>query len=185
MTPPDNWKELITYNPETGDFVWSYPVNSGRGYSNKKIGAIAGMPCVGRNYIKIIIGGKQFYAHRLAWLWVHGEYPDDVIDHVNGDGSDNRICNLRSASKTQNQWNRSVSKRNSTGLKGVYFHRKSGKFQSMIKIGPKSKYLGMFDSPDAAHSAYITAAKNAHGEFYRSHDLNAWEWAQGADKTIS
>ena len=185
MNPPENWKELITYNMETGQFIWSYPEGSGKGYPNKKIGALAGMNCSGRKYVKIIIGGKQFYAHRLAWLWVHGEYPNGVIDHINGDGGDNRISNLREATKTQNQWNRKVSMRTKSGLKGAFFHKRSGKWASSIKVHDKHIRLGIFATPEEAHLAYMSAAQKAHGEFYRSHDLNAWEWANNADRSFA
>ena len=149
-------KEFLSYNPETGVFVWiKSPVN------HTKIGDTAGSPTV-QKYNQIMIGGIGYKAHRLAWLYMTDKMPDDMIDHINGDRTDNRFCNLREATRRQNQQNQTKpQKGNKSGYLGVASH-KSGKYEAKISINGKIKYLGLFVTPEEAHQVYLNAKREMH-----------------------
>lgn len=154
-------KSLLSYNADSGVFKWL--VN--KSISVKK-GDIAGRKNKS-NHITIMINGVRYQASHLAWLYVKGETPSKAIDHINGIRSDNRIVNLREATLSQNAMNRIKAANNTSGYKGVSFHKQSGKWQASIKINGKQKYLGLFLSPKQAHNAYVNAAKVIFGEFSR------------------
>ena len=155
-------REVLKYAPETGLFYWRVT----RG------GAIAEMEAGNRNngYCRIEIDGIQYYAHRLAWLYVHGEHPAEEIDHRNGNPCDNRIENLRPCSRAQNARNIS-RKRNSSGFKGVC--RCGRKWTAQIAVNGRKIYLGLFSSPQKAAEAYDKAARLHHGEFARTNAQTA------------
>jgi hypothetical protein len=102
-------------------------------------------------------------AHRVAWLYMTGEWPSECVDHINGDKLDNRWCNLRAATHTQNNQS-SFDKKNSLGLRGVTKHFRGG-FRATIKVSGKQRSLGYFRCPAAAHFAYIVAADDLFEEF--------------------
>lgn len=150
--------EYIGYDPETGDLWWkkkpSHAVNEG-----DKI------TCLNLGYIKLQIKGKQLWGHRVAWLLHHGEWPD-CIDHINGNRADNRICNLRSVSYSQNNMNRpSWRKKKSSKWKGVQPCR--GKWAATIQKDGVIYRLGYFDDEREAAEAYIFAALELHGDYAR------------------
>lgn len=89
----------------------------------------------------------------------------EQVDHINGDSSDNRLENLRLATNTQNARNRGKSKHNTSGYKGVFWHKATNKWTAQIGVDRKRIYLGIFDTPELAHRAYCEAAKVYHGEF--------------------
>lgn len=154
-------RDLLEYDPETGRMIWRVSL---RGPA--KLGSPAGV--IDRNgYHVIRIAGVQYKAHRLAWLYVHGEWPPTLIDHSNGDKTDNRIANLRMCTSTQNQWNKkgSPSARNG-GLKGAS-KRTNGSWRSRITVDGKSIHLGTFGTAHEAHTAYVNAAHRFFGEFAR------------------
>lgn len=149
-------KELLHYDHETGLFVWAKS-NSNRALA----GSIAGRRQNSNGYKEIQIDGRLHKAHRLAWFYMHGEWPDQ-IDHMNGDRTDNRISNLRSVTIEHNNHNqKSAHKNNKTGLLGVSV-RTDGKFQAEIRVRRKKIYLGCFSTANDAHSAYMTAKANLH-----------------------
>ena len=100
-------KELLSYDPETGDFTWLV----GRKMAGKK----AGSPH-NQGYFTIRISRKLYLSHRLAWLYVYGAFPKIDLDHINGVKSDTRIDNLRECSESQNQWNSRKPKNNISGF---------------------------------------------------------------------
>jgi hypothetical protein len=104
-------------------------------------------------------------AHRLAWLYVHGKYPTDAIDHVNRERDDNRISNLRECQNWQNSANRSMRADNSSGIRGVHFSKKKKKWVAMIGDKGSRKYLGIYESKESAHQAYKAASETLYGEF--------------------
>jgi hypothetical protein len=148
-------KELLNYDPETGMFTWAASPNR-----NDLIGKPAG-GVTERGYIKIRIDGIKHRAHRLAWLYVHGKWPEDRIDHINGDSTDNRICNLREAKQFENGQNRKASKSSAAGLLGVS-KQAYGKWVAVICLHRKRHHLGSFDTPEEAHEAYAKAKAEMH-----------------------
>lgn len=133
-------KELLHYDPETG--VFSNNINrSSRALKGLKTGTDNG-----RGYIKIKINKKMYYAHRLAWLYKYGYSPENEIDHINRNKSDNRLCNLRHVSRVCNSQNSSISIRNKTGVTGVSFHKKAKKWIVQVRNNNNSVYVGIFDN---------------------------------------
>lgn len=113
-------------------------------------------------YVKVEAGGKSHGAHRLVWLMHRGEWPAGEIDHINGNRADNRICNLRDVDHRMNTENRrSAQRRSTTGFLGVALHQ-SGRFRARIRVAGKSKSLGLYDTPEAAHAAYVDAKRLLH-----------------------
>lgn len=109
---------------------------------------------------------KLYRCHRIAWAIGHDTLNvPPVLDHINGDRSDNRLCNLRVATNQQNNFN---SKSRRKGLKGAYFNKQANKWQSQIRLCGKQKHLGYFDTEIEAHEAYCRAAQELHGEFFNS-----------------
>lgn len=156
----DRAKDKLDYNPDTGVFTRKI---SGRGRGWQRSGSTGFNS--GRGYIKIFLDGKVYFAHRLAWFMTYGSWPEAEIDHINGDRSDNRLCNLRVASSSQNKA-RSIRHKTSDLPRGVKRHH--NRFSARIKVAGKQVYLGMFATADDAHAAYCVASKDAFHEF-------AWE----------
>ena len=145
-------KECLHYDENSGVFTWIKTM----GLRGKK-GTIAGSKnkC---GYVGIKINRVLYRAHRLAWLYVTGSHPENEIDHINGNRSDNRIQNLRDVTKQINAQNiKRPSKNNSVGLLGVSVHKKTGKYRAVISIRRKSISLGLFDRKEDAAEAYMTA----------------------------
>lgn len=151
-------RTCLHYDPETG--VFRNLIDRG----SAKAGAISGYKN-SYGYIKIYIKGKDYSAHRLAWLYITGAFPTKDIDHKNLNPSDNRFSNLRLADESHNSANSTVRKTNKLGIKGVY--KCGNRFRAQITAGYKVHYLGLFKTADAAHAAYLSAAKQFHGEFAR------------------
>lgn len=150
-------RELFKYDPETGVFTWR--VNIGR-MKRIKAGTLAGGINT-KGYWRVKIGGRYFQAHRLAWLYVHGVWPVDQIDHINGIKTDNRFANLRDVSHSVNQQNqRRATRNNNTGLLGVTAIK--NRWQAQIGVDGTTKYLGCFTTPDQAHAAYVDAKRIHH-----------------------
>lgn len=148
-------KQVVRYEPDTGLFYWvSRPSN------RIHVGDRAGLAApVG--YWSIAIDGARYLAHRLAWLYVTGHWPKDEVDHLNGDGTDNRWSNLREAHRVLNAQNMRRAKRdNSTGYLGVREMR--SRFQANIKAGGRIQNLGTYDTPEQAHAAYLVAKRRLH-----------------------
>lgn len=140
-------RKVLRYESETGMF---YHRSGGNGVS---AGSVAGS-LHNKGYIRIGVGGKQYFAHRLAWLYFYGEWPSSHIDHINQDKTDNRIANLRLATDSQNQAN--IFGRSSSGAKGVC--AEGSRWKAQIMRGGKKLHLGTFDTPEEAHKAYCQAA---------------------------
>lgn len=154
-------KELLDYDPETGIFRWKINISAHRA------GSVAGSPSSGMRYLAVRYKGKEYAAHRLAFLWMTGAWPEASLDHINGDKVDNRWKNLREATPSQNAANRSVTWVNKVGLKGVIRVTRYGvtKYEARIRVNGKQQHLGRFDSAQEAHQAYIAAAEAAFGVF--------------------
>ena len=151
-------KELLCYDTESGQFTWR------ENRSNVKAGAVAG--CLSLNgYILIRIDRRLCLAHRLAWIYCNGDVETPgLIDHINGVKTDNRIANLRAASKVLNGQNRRAAQANnkSSGLLGVAYIGHTGKFTAYIDKDGRRKYLGLFEKKEDAHNAYLCAKRDMH-----------------------
>ncbi len=140
-------RELFEYSPETGLFIRL------KSRGNSKKGTIAGT--INRTgYIHIKIDGKKYMAHRLAWLYEYGNFPEKHIDHIK---TDNRICNLREVSQSENNRNRLTNCNNNSGVTGVDFHTKTNRWRARISVDSKLVHLGLFST----FSEAVDARKNA------------------------
>jgi len=146
-------KEVLHYDPETGDFTWQVSTAN-----CIKVGALAGSKD-SYGYHKIAIKGKTYKAHRLAWLYTHGEFPEDAIDHINGVRDDNRIVNLRAVTIQENQRNQKKFVHNTSGTTGVHWHKRHGRWQARVFAGGKRIHLGSFVDLDLAIEARQKADK--------------------------
>jgi len=142
-------KELLEYKPDTGEFFWKQQVGS-RG----AIGKINSTPCKVWGYIFIRVDKKLYRAHRLAFLYMTGEWPIGEVDHINIVRHDNRWCNLRDTTKSSNMLNRVLPKGyNATGFLGVY--KRGNKFGARCTIKHKNIDLGVYTTPEEASSRYL------------------------------
>lgn len=162
MLTQERLKEVLSYDQGTGLFSWRNDMRNG-----SKAGQAAGWVSVG-GYVYIGIDRAHYRAHRLAWLYVHGEFPKFVIDHANGVATDNRISNLRPATQTQNMHNKRAAKSSKTGVKGVCYCSSTGRYQVKITVDGKYKHIGRYDTVEEGAAAYAEAAKRYHGEFART-----------------
>lgn len=138
--------ELLNYDPETGIFTWNV--------DRKRVrkGDISGCPDKA-GYLQIGIDGKLYLAHRLAWFYIHGQWPSLEIDHINRDKADNRISNLRLATRRENIINKAPSKINRSGVTGVYWNKASRKWHAQIYANGKRHSLGLFTQKELAVEA--------------------------------
>lgn len=160
---------FVKYDPESGIFVWRgrsvndfKSANARSMWKSRYEGKIAGhIDASGYGHIRI--RKKLYPSHRLAWFYVHGVWPKNVIDHINGDPSDNRIANLRDVTIQVNIQNmRKPSKSNKTGELGVCFNEQTGKFTAFIQTNGHSVALGYFNSVEGAKRAYVEAKRRYH-----------------------
>lgn len=173
-------KELLDYCPNTGAFIWRPrpEVNSfDRGWNVKYAGTAAG--CInGNGYMYIGILGRRYKAHRLAWMYVYGDWPKDNIDHINHVRTDNRITNIREATKQDNQKNQSLYKTNTSGVSGVSWDKSKGRWVSYIKADRATIRLGR-------HKQFFEAvcsrksAENKYG-FHPNHGMHRQPSCSGA-----
>lgn len=150
-------RSILDYEPATGVFRWKRPVSK---WSSVKVGAIAGhQDKSGYCYIKV--ADVRYSQHRLAWLHVHGEWPTGEVDHIDGNRGNNAISNLRDVTHQVNSQNHRTHYATSTTQRlGVTRHW--NKWRAAIRVGGKSTHLGLFDSPDAAHQAFLNAKRQLH-----------------------
>lgn len=153
--------EELHYNQATGKFIRRIARSN-----SVKIGEEAGN-VGGTGYRHIYVNGRRFLAHRLAFLYVTGEFPIGEVDHINGERSDNRWTNLRAVSNVQNSRNQKKPVTNTSGHIGVCWHSAASKWMAQIQLGRRNKYLGLFDKIEDAVSARIEAQLR-HG-FHQNH----------------
>ena len=164
MLTLDRLKELLDYNPETGLFTWKITRNN-----YVKSGRIAEAK-TDEGYVTITVDGECWRGHRLAWFYVHGVVPDREIDHINCVKSDNRIANLRLATRSENRRNRGLQKNNKSGVKGVSWSKAECRWDVRTRINGKQVFIGQFDSLEEAAEARKQFCAKAFGEFVHVSD---------------
>ena len=148
---------LLAYEPETGALTWKRKPNR-----RITIGSIAGR-VDGYGYVNVKVDGKLHKAHRIAFLLMEGAFPKERVDHINGDRSDNRWCNIRHASPSENSQNISgPTAKNTSGFLGVTRGLRGKGWIAQIVVNKRRHHLGTFEDPQAAHHAYIAAKKRLH-----------------------
>ena len=148
--------ELLHYDPLTGHFTWRVKRSQ-----NVLAGDRGGHLHV-KGYVRIGVAGGSYWAHRLAWLYMTGEWPVGQVDHIDGNRTNNAFANLRDVPQTINMQNQRVGRADSTHpLLGVGKPRWGG-FRARIKVNGREQWLGTFSTPEAAHEAYVAAKRQFH-----------------------
>ena len=150
-------KEFLDYDPESGVFTWK---NVKKFAHAIKVGDVAGS--VNKGYVRIKFNKKSYPAHRVAWFFVYGKLPSNYIDHINGIKHDNRICNLRDVTQTENNRSITMPRHNKSGYVGVSWNKHAAKWAAVIRVDSKNRHLGLFLDPEQAHLAYLKAKAEFH-----------------------
>ncbi|TES59157.1 HNH endonuclease [Pseudomonas syringae group genomosp. 3] len=160
-------KQVLRYSPIVGVFEWRI--------AGRKIrpGYLAGA-VVGTGYVRITIDRVPYPGHQLAWLYMTGEWPEEQIDHRDGDRSNNAFKNLRLATEAQNSWNSKKKKNNTSGVKGVFFCNTTKKWVASFRMNGKMVYRKFFATMDEASIAIRSAREQLQGEF-ANHGLHKYE----------
>lgn len=149
--------KYISYNPESGEFFWL------QDKARATKGSPAGCPD-DLGYLKIQFNGKKIKGHRLAYILMGEEVPD-VVDHIDGDPSNNKWDNLRGCTTAENQWNSKLSKINTSGFKGVSYFKPRGTWIARLTVDKKRTTIGYYKTPEEANEALIKYREEQHGSF--------------------
>lgn len=166
-------KESLDYDSETGVFTWKlrplhhFKTQKSRNTTNTRFSNKAAGHLNDCGYIIIRIFGRSIRAHRLAWYWITGKFPAVGIDHIDQDRANNTWSNLREATHTVNARNMRLRNTNTSGVCGVHFFKRTGKWQASIRVSMKSIHLGMFSKKKDAIDAR-KAAEKKYG-FHKNH----------------
>lgn len=170
MTAPalaERVRAALDYDPLTGVLTWRWRADLRPNDNARLAGKVAG--CVGKyGYRLVRFEGRLYRASRLAWLHVHGEWPEGRLDHRNGERAEDWIENLRPATPSQNAANSRAHRDNRSGFKGVSRDKRRERWAANICCAGQRFRLGTFDAPEAAHAAYAEAAHELFGEFARA-----------------
>jgi hypothetical protein len=153
--------EVLQYDHETGVFTRKVQTSN-----FIEVGQKAGT-ITSDGYLVVSVAGKQILAHRLVWFYVHGVWPENHIDHINGNRSDNRIANLRDVTNQVNSHNRTAPPKSVSGALGVSYDKRREKFRSRIMVDGVEKWIGSFATAEAAHEAYRIAKTDLHEGFVK------------------
>lgn len=172
---PELLRQLLDYEPETGTLKWK--TRTAGMFATKRAFSTWNSRFAGKEaftakdsmhgYRVGNVNYKLCMAHRVIWAIVHGEYPEYDVDHINGNRGDNRLINLRAATRSQNNCNSGTRKDNKSGYRGVSFHSQYGKWEARIYADKKKYPLGFFETAEEAAEAYRLASLRLHGEFSR------------------
>jgi len=160
LPPLSLLRRELNYDPATGLFTHAYTA-----LNRHKIEGLSAGSLHKDGYVIICVWDHRYKAHRVAWKMHYGVEPPPEIDHEDRVKHHNWIANLREATTSQNCGNANLSKRNSSGFKGVSFHKRCGSWRAMIRYQGKLRHLGVFATPELAHVAYCAAAQELFGEF--------------------
>jgi len=176
---PEELHNLLIVDGKDGSLVWrarardKFPTNRAFNTWNSRYAGNQALNCTSPHGYNIGgIHGKNYRAHRVIWAMVHGEWPDSQLDHINRDKADNRISNLRLASNTQNNANRTPLLGSTSKYLGVTWHKLRGKWQAGIVSRTKRTHLGLFEQEEDAALAYNFAALEIHGEYANYNKAN-------------
>lgn len=163
----DRVREILDYGPQSGEFRWRERADATRAWNTRYAGKIAGtINTLG--YRQINIGGRIYYAHRLAWLVSTGAWPENEIDHRDENRANNRLENLRDATHSENAHNRRAYANNTSGFKGVSWDKARSQWAAVIQKDGRQTTIGRFATAEEAYAAYCAAAAAMHGEFART-----------------
>lgn len=166
LPPQDELLELLSYDPLSGKLMWKFRPVGPATWNGKWAGKIAGGVSKSNGHMVLNIGRRLMLVHRVIWKMVYGVDPPHDLDHRDGDPTNNRQTNLRSATHFQNMRNKKPH-RGKALPKGVSWSKAGNRYRASIFINNKQRHLGLFDDPSDAHSAYCAAATKAFGEFAR------------------
>lgn len=171
---PQKLRELLRYDPDTGKLFWlprpREMFTRDRLFVtwNKRFSGKEAFTATSRQGYKVgAVFDVVVAAHKVIWAMEKGYWPSQQIDHVSGQRSDNRIRNLREATSSQNSMNTKIRSDNTSGYRGVSFHKLTGKWVARIVANKSRFYLGMHPTAERASEAYEAASKKYHGEFSR------------------
>lgn len=155
---------MLSYSPMSGEFYWINPPRCHSELKGKLAGAIQ-TNTSGKCYHSIKINGLHHKRSRIAFLFMTGEHPEYQIDHINGDSLDDRWCNLRQVTVTENAWNHKKRKKPNSHLPMGVSTTQNGKYRARISVNKNHICLGVFSTPEDAYSVYIKARKEHYGQF--------------------
>lgn len=179
LPSPRDFRQLLRYEPETGKLFWKErsarwfaagklsPEAKARRWNARFAGKEGFTGDNGSGYRFGTVNGQKYYAHRVIMAMIDGEWPQNQVDHKNGDRADNRLANLRHATSSQNGANMKLSPNSTSGVKGVYWFSPAKLWVAKTKVNGKQIYLGYFKNKEDAARAYAEGARRYHGEFAR------------------
>lgn len=162
--PADHLAKVLRYEPETGLLFWlprteetvsatKRPASEACRAWNAKFSGKEAFTATSKGYRVGRVNNILMRAHRVAWAIYHGAWPSHDLDHINGDRSDNRLCNLRDVSRLDNLRNMSMSAHNSSGITGVYRNKHTRRWSAKISVNNRSRHLGYFETAAEAEAA--------------------------------
>lgn len=150
-------RKQVHYDPETGEIRRIVKVINSTNIGEVVVGNVSHY-----GYLRINILGKRYLQHRIAWLYMYGEYPDGDMDHINQVKTDNRICNLRKVTRSQNMQNTGKPKNNTSGTRGIWWRKDTKKWAVELCRDKKKFSVGCFDDINEAKVALSDAIKTIH-----------------------
>lgn len=163
---PENVRDVFDYEASTGLLKWKYREGSEHKFFNTRFaGNVVGTDH--GDYLTVHYLGANYYLHRIVWKIMTGRDPNGYVDHIDGDGRNNRWENLRDVSHNQNMWNAKLFHNNTSGYRGVSFIKSHQKWRAAISVSGKKRHLGYFRTPELAHAAFKDATSKMRDEFAR------------------
>ena len=156
-------RSILDYDPDSGLLTWKDRPDIPSWLNDRSRGKLAGWTDK-KGYTNLQIDGGCYFAHRIIWLWMTGEWPPEQVDHRFRDKADNRWASLRAATHSQNGMNTKM-RQNRSGLRGAHWNSYSKGWSSEIRVNNQRTYLGMFSTAEEAHRAYVEASKRLHGDY--------------------